>query len=76
LKALFLTATVGAPPLKKDKWSETFKDFLKKSFTIDPSTRESASDLLEHKIFTKMCERSEIVKALKLVFLMRVTAGL
>ncbi len=47
LKALFLTATVGAPPLKKDKWSDLFKDFLKKTFAIDPTTRESCSDLLQ-----------------------------
>jgi serine/threonine protein kinase len=47
LKALFLTATVGAPSLKKDKWSDSFKDFLKKCFEMDSSTRDSAEVLLK-----------------------------
>lgn len=77
LKALFLTATIGAPSLKKpDRWSDSFKDFLKECFQMDPLVRPSAEDLLKHAFFNRVCEKSEIIKALKLVFLMRVTAGL
>jgi len=77
LKALFLTATKGAPPLKKpDKWTDTFKDFLQLSFTSDPLLRPAADELLEHPFMLKVCDKKELIKALKLVFLMRVTAGL
>jgi len=76
LKALFLTATIGAPQLKKNRWSSTFRDFLTHTFEMEPSKRDTAEDLLKHPFLEKMCEKIEIIKALKLVFLMRVTAGL
>lgn len=49
LKALFLTATKGAAPLKKaDKWSDTLKDFLNHGcFELDPQKRSSSAELLE-----------------------------
>jgi serine/threonine protein kinase len=48
LKALFNTATKGAPPLKKPKkWSPEFKAFLQRCFEIDPDKRPSAAELLE-----------------------------
>jgi serine/threonine protein kinase len=48
LKALFLTATQGAPPLKKaNKWGNEFKQFLSKCFEQDASARPSASELLK-----------------------------
>jgi len=77
LKALYLTATRGAPALKRpDKWTSTFKDFLGQCFKQDPTTRPTGEQLLEHEFLKVACEQRELMKALNLVFLMRVTAGL
>jgi p21-activated kinase 1 len=77
LKALFFTATKGAPELRrKEKWTTGFRDFLKLCFKSDPAERPTATDLLKDEFLSKACESKELVKALKLVFLMRVTAGL
>jgi len=77
LKAIFLTATKGAAPLKKpEKWSDVFKNFLRQCFVIDPGQRPSANELLSHPLINKSCDARDLIKALKLVFLMRVTQGL
>jgi len=77
LKALFLSATQGAPPLKRPgKWSDSLKDFLSLCFTKDPSKRPNSNELLEHDFISKSCERKELVNSLKLVFMMRVYEGL
>jgi len=48
LRAMFNTATKGAPPLKKPKkWSNEFKSFLSRSLEMDPDKRASADELLE-----------------------------
>lgn len=75
--AYYVTATRGAPELKrKDKWGQSFRAFLKCCFRPDPTERPSAEELLKHEFLVKSCDSKELVKALKLVFLMRVTAGL
>jgi len=77
LKALFYVATKGAPSLKKqDKWSDTFKDFLSQCFIMDPAKRPSAEELLKHPFVESVTSRSELRKALKLVFLIRITTGI
>jgi len=76
LKALFLTATKGAPLLRNsEKWSTEFQDFLNQCFQVNPAERADTTDLQAHSFLKKSCEKKEIVKVLKLVFLMRVTAG-
>ncbi len=48
LKAMFRTASRGAPPLKyPHKWSSKFKAFLSKCFTMSPEKRPSAEQLME-----------------------------
>jgi len=77
LKALFLAATQGAPPLKRPgKWSEQLKEFLSDCFVKDPSKRPGAKELLNHNFIAKACERKDLVNSLKLVFMMRVYEGL
>ena len=52
LRAMFNTASKGAPPLKKPKkWSNEFKSFLSRSLEMDPDKRASADELLEVHIF-------------------------
>lgn len=44
------------------RWSDTFKDFLKKCFVVDPKERMSASMLLRHKFITQIKLMSEDAK--------------
>ncbi|OAD77540.1 hypothetical protein PHYBLDRAFT_179895 [Phycomyces blakesleeanus NRRL 1555(-)] len=49
LRALFLIASNGLPPLREpDLWSDSFKDFLSKCTTDDPAVRPDAATLLKH----------------------------
>ncbi|KAG0170498.1 p21 protein (Cdc42 Rac)-activated kinase [Apophysomyces sp. BC1034] len=49
LRALFLIAANGLPPLREpDRWSDQFKDFVQKCTTEDPSQRPGADELLKH----------------------------
>ncbi|KAG1169240.1 hypothetical protein G6F70_008627 [Rhizopus microsporus] len=49
LKALYLIASNGLPPLEEpDRWSDQFKDFLSLCTTIDPAKRPDATTLLKH----------------------------
>eukprot|EP01117_Protostelium_nocturnum_P004140 TRINITY_DN1543_c0_g1_i1.p1 TRINITY_DN1543_c0_g1~~TRINITY_DN1543_c0_g1_i1.p1 ORF type:complete len:494 (-),score=132.98 TRINITY_DN1543_c0_g1_i1:257-1738(-) len=78
LKAMFLTATRGAPALQRpEKWSENFKDFLRLCFTVEADRRPSAEVLLTHPFLKgASSNRAELVKTMKLVFLLRVTTGI
>jgi p21-activated kinase 1 len=48
LKALYLIASNGLPPLEEpDRWSENFKDFLSLCTTMDPNQRPDTTTLLK-----------------------------
>ncbi|KAG1238037.1 hypothetical protein G6F35_000519 [Rhizopus arrhizus] len=49
LKALYLIASNGIPPLQEpERWSDEFKDFLQLCITLDPAQRPDANTLLRH----------------------------
>lgn len=71
LKAMFNTATKGAPPLKKPKkWSSEFRHFLARCFEMDPERRASAAELLQDDwIVKKATSTSKLIQAMSIVFL-------
>jgi len=76
LTALFLIATVGIDPELKEKgpvknpdsWSPEAIDFLKCCFQHG-EFRPSATDLLKHPFIALACSRADLVKAIKMVFM-------
>ncbi|KAG2178320.1 hypothetical protein INT44_001470 [Umbelopsis vinacea] len=53
LRALFLIASNGLPPLKEDsRWSENFLDFYKQCTNPNPAERPEADVLLKHPFVT------------------------
>lgn len=68
-KANFLTATQGAPPLKKPKkWSPEFRDLLSRCFEMDPTERPSADDLLQHPLIRKASSTNKLSQMIAAVF--------
>eukprot|EP01121_Diplochlamys_sp_Union-15-3_P000124 TRINITY_DN1010_c0_g1_i5.p1 TRINITY_DN1010_c0_g1~~TRINITY_DN1010_c0_g1_i5.p1 ORF type:complete len:307 (+),score=48.76 TRINITY_DN1010_c0_g1_i5:122-1042(+) len=59
MKALILISTEGIPPLKSNKWSEEFKNFLNLCLNRDTTQRPNASVLLSHPFLAKRCSPSE-----------------
>ncbi|KAL6073727.1 Serine/threonine-protein kinase pakA [Balamuthia mandrillaris] len=55
-RALFLIATHGSPNLKHpDKWTRSFKDFLKCCLALDPKDRLTPDQLLKHPWLKMSC---------------------
>jgi len=55
-KTLFLLNTQGSPNLvKPSAWSVEFKDFLSCCLVLDPHSRSTASELLQHPFLKKSC---------------------
>lgn len=48
LKAIYLIASRGKPPIDYDRLSPQLADFLDKCLNIDPEARATATDLLKH----------------------------
>eukprot|EP00276_Gloeochaete_wittrockiana_P020736 CAMPEP_0184339368 /NCGR_PEP_ID=MMETSP1089-20130417/8027_1 /TAXON_ID=38269 ORGANISM="Gloeochaete wittrockiana, Strain SAG46.84" /NCGR_SAMPLE_ID=MMETSP1089 /ASSEMBLY_ACC=CAM_ASM_000445 /LENGTH=490 /DNA_ID=CAMNT_0026666555 /DNA_START=42 /DNA_END=1514 /DNA_ORIENTATION=- len=61
LRALFLITTKGIPPLKEDKWSPEFKDFVSKCLTKEVADRPDGTELLKHPFLKKACRPEEFV---------------
>ena len=59
LRALFLITTKGIPPLKEDKWSPEFSDFLAKCLAKDVSDRPDGTELLKHPWLKRACSPEE-----------------
>eukprot|EP01133_Synstelium_polycarpum_P005634 gene5634-6503_t len=65
LRALFLITTKGIPDLKDQaKWSEDFKDFVKKCLEKDSDNRADAHVLLKHPFLKIACNSSQLVPAI------------
>ncbi|KAI7890941.1 kinase-like domain-containing protein [Mucor mucedo] len=64
LKALYLIALHGLPPLSSEGWSDHFKDFLAQCTTMDPLKRPDASSLLKHPFITTSVGTAEDMIAL------------
>ncbi|GAA5799105.1 hypothetical protein HPULCUR_004514 [Helicostylum pulchrum] len=65
LKALYLIASNGLPPLEnQDRWSDNFKDFLSLCTTMDPANRPDTSVLLKHPFITTSVGTAEDMIAL------------
>jgi serine/threonine protein kinase len=72
LRAVFSTATLGAPALRfPNRWSDTFKDFLSRSLTPDPSSRPTAAQLLRHPFLRLLCPAKRIRSIFETCFLGR-----
>ncbi len=57
IRAMFLIATQGAPPLSKpDKWSEEMKDFIDTCCATTSAARPDAETALSHPFLEKACE--------------------
>jgi len=44
------------------KWSNEFKDFVRRCLDKEPETRPEAQELLKHPFLRKACQPSEIVQ--------------
>jgi len=65
LRALFLITTKGIPELKEqNKWSDEFKDFLKKCLEKDVDARPDARQLLSHPFLKQACNSNGLVPAI------------
>lgn len=70
LRAVFLTATRGAPPLRnQDRWSPTFLDFLSQCLQPDPAVRPTAAALLRHPFMRLTCPAKRIRSIFEICFL-------
>jgi len=61
LRALFLITTKGIPPLKEDKWSPEFKDFVSKCLTKEVADRPDGTELLKHPWLKRACSPEEFI---------------
>lgn len=76
LKAIFYTATRGAPPLAKpNMWSSLFTDFLARCFQPKPQHRATAAELLQHPFLQKAAPRKQMESLLKMAFMLKATEG-
>eukprot|EP01132_Coremiostelium_polycephalum_P005425 gene5425-6767_t len=65
LRALFLITTKGIPDLKDQaKWSDDFKDFVKKCLEKDVDLRPDAHVLLKHPFLKQACNAAGLVPAI------------
>merc|ERR1711974_173859 len=65
-KALFLIVTKGVPgPKQPEKWSKELLDFLNQCTQIDPESRPTAVELLEHSFLKKACKPEELAPIIK-----------
>ncbi|KAK5577799.1 hypothetical protein RB653_002747 [Dictyostelium firmibasis] len=65
LRALFLITTKGIPDLKdQNKWSDDFKDFVKKCLDKDVENRPEAKVLLNHPFLKTACNSNGLVPAI------------
>ncbi|KAI8336502.1 kinase-like domain-containing protein [Blakeslea trispora] len=63
LKALFLIASNGLPPLEQpDQWSDKFKDFLKLCTTQNAQERPEAEALLKHPFLSSVGTAEDIIE--------------
>ena len=61
MRALFMIPKVEPPKLEGEEWSDSLKDFVAVCLRKDPSSRPSARDLLQHKLFHTL-HPSEMLK--------------
>ncbi|CAO3669511.1 unnamed protein product [Rhizopus stolonifer] len=62
LKALYLIASNGIPPLyEPERWSDEFKDFLQLCTSMDPAERPDANTLLRHPFILSFAGTTEDV---------------
>lgn len=60
IRAMFLIATKGAPPLSKpEKWSKDMRDFITTCCHIDPAVRPDADTALKHPFLQKACDEKD-----------------
>lgn len=60
IRAMFLIATQGAPPLSQpDKWSKNMQDFIKSCCAPNPANRPDAKTALEHPFLKSACSVEE-----------------
>jgi len=63
LRALFMITTTGVPELKEPtKWSTHIKHFLNICLQREPTSRPSATELLQHPFILSACSNTELVK--------------
>ncbi|KAI9244800.1 kinase-like domain-containing protein [Sporodiniella umbellata] len=66
LRALFLIASNGLPPLSEpEHWSEEFKDFLAQCTTEDQEKRPSANALLKHPFLSVVATTENMVEVIE-----------
>ncbi|KAG1011702.1 hypothetical protein G6F27_003511 [Rhizopus arrhizus] len=66
LRALFLIASNGLPPLKEpENWSEEFKDFLRLCITEDQDKRPDADTLLKHSFLSSVATTKDMIKVIE-----------
>eukprot|EP01103_Thecamoeba_quadrilineata_P005776 TRINITY_DN15533_c0_g1_i1.p1 TRINITY_DN15533_c0_g1~~TRINITY_DN15533_c0_g1_i1.p1 ORF type:complete len:547 (+),score=87.61 TRINITY_DN15533_c0_g1_i1:33-1673(+) len=69
-KALFLTATRGAPQIKHpENYSESLHLFLRHCLQMEPHLRPNAADLLNHPFLLRVCSTKKLQESIRLVFL-------
>lgn len=57
IRAMFLIATKGAPPLSEpDKWSADLKSFIDSCCAVKPANRPDAATALKHPFIQKACD--------------------
>lgn len=79
IKAMYLVATEGiqSPLEDTERWSDSFKSFLKFSLQTDPCKRASAEQLLSHPFLQSAVSREHMAMLLRKIFVSNVfeTAG-
>ncbi|CAO3701331.1 unnamed protein product [Rhizopus microsporus] len=66
LRALFLIASNGLPPLKEpERWSDEFKDFLQLCITEDQHKRPDADTLLKHPFLSSVATTEDMVELIE-----------
>lgn len=60
IRAMFLIATTGAPPLSEpDNWSDEMQDFIKSCCAVNPLARPDADFALKHPFLARACSPAE-----------------
>jgi len=69
MRAMYLTATKGAPLPNPQLWSGEFNHFLMDCLKMDPNERATAEQLLEHPFIRKADSRKSMEKIIAGVFI-------
>eukprot|EP01097_Dermamoeba_algensis_P010851 TRINITY_DN8170_c0_g1_i1.p1 TRINITY_DN8170_c0_g1~~TRINITY_DN8170_c0_g1_i1.p1 ORF type:complete len:111 (+),score=35.77 TRINITY_DN8170_c0_g1_i1:28-333(+) len=65
VRALFLIASKGRPPLKNAaEMSPNLVDFIEKCTMYDPAQRPTAQELLSHPFLSKTCNYADLIPPL------------